>query len=335
MEKTLGNTSIYWMRKVTTLSKIRDILLLIEKRGGLRHTEIADIGIKEGIFIKKDGKPLAPTPIYHCIRATRKLGLITQDRNRKYIVNQNRPEACMLIKLNRYLVSLDREESLIFQKLIIGNSDCRNVFFWLFMGKRNFSWNNFVKYAEAVFVFPTIIKKQGEKARTKKYVNKKTGYQITLQTPLERIAIEWGLELWGEECYLIDEIYIDESKHVLYPLEQQTLKFDNFVKKFLQLYRPSPDSDWGFFPIDLVIFELAPLLRISVKEIQDRFFSIASQKLPNYIKFSSSSKGALTFRSLWQKTDKKVLRNFLKLNDVWVTHIMVHRKLWEVRQWKN
>jgi len=252
------------------------------------------------------------------------------------MVNQNKSEACMLIKLNRYLAPLNREESFIFQKLIINNLDCRNAFFWLFMGERNFSWENFVKYGGVVSIFPIVIKNQGKKVQTKRYINRKINSQIILETPVERMAIEWGLQLLGEECSLIDEIYIDEAKHILYPLNfTLSLKFDDLLRKFLQLYRPLPNSNWSFFPIDLTIFKLAPLLKISVKELHDRFFLKAYQKLPEYIKFSSSSKGALTFRSLSRKTNEKVLKNFIKLNNMWMTHIMIHNKLWEMKQWRN
>lgn len=332
MEKTVKDKSLYWMRKETSLSRLRDILLLIEKHSSLTHTKIAEIGIREGIFVKKNGNPFAPSPIYHCTRAVRKLGLITQEKNRKYIMNRNKSEACRLIKLNRYLAPLNKEEKFIFQKLLINNLDCRKTFLWLFMGKKNFSWENFVKNSREVSIFPTLIKKQGKKVRTKEYVNMKTSDKIILETPVERIAIEWGLQLWGKECALIDEIYIDETKHILYPLDiMAALKFDDFLREFLRLYTPFPSVDWSFFPIDLTIFKLAPLLRTSVEEIKDRFFMMASRELPEYVKFSSSSKGALTFRSLWEKTDKKVLKNFIKLNNVWMTHVVVHKKLWEVK----
>jgi len=333
MEKEIKDKSLYWMRKQTSLSRVRDILLLIKKNNGLTHTKIAEIGIREGIFVKKNGNPFAPTPIYHCRRAALKLGLITQEKNRKYIVNPNKFEPCRLMELNRYLAPLNREENFIFQKLLIANSDCRDVFFWLFMGKKNFSWENFVKHGGVVSILPTVIKKQGKKVRTKEYVNKETGDKIILETPVERIAIEWGLQLWGRECALIDEIYINETKHILYPLDlTAALKFDDFLRKFLRLYRPFPNMDWSFFPLDLTIFKLAPVLRTSVEEIQNSFFMTASRELPEYVKFSSSSKGALTFRSLWgEKTENKILKNFIKLNNVWVTHIVVHKKLWEVK----
>lgn len=330
MEKMVKDKRIYWMRKVN-LSRLRDILLLVEKSKGLHYSKIAELGVNEGIFISSDGTPLAHSPIYHYINTTFRLGLIVKDKDGKYISSRSKPDVCKLIKLNRYLASLNKEENLIFQKLIINAPDCREAFFWVFMGQKDFSWDDFVKYGKVVSVFPTIIKKQ-KIIRTKKYINKENNAQIVLETPIERMAIEWGLQLWGRECSLIDEIYIEEAKHILYPLNSNlSLKFDDVLRDFLQLYKPFPNSDWSFFPIDLTIFKLSPLLRISVEELQNHFFLEAYQKLPEYIKFSSSSKGALTFRSLWKKTDRKVLKNFIKLNNVWMTHVLVHKKLWEVK----
>ncbi len=340
MEKAIRD-GIYWMRKEVPLSKIRDILLLIEKYNGLRYTEIANRGIEEGIFVKKEGAPLAKTPIYHCIRTALKLQLIKQNTNRKYVSNMDKTEVHKLIELNRYLAPLNIEEKLIFQKILIDNPDCREAFFWIFMGKKAFSWDDFIKYGEVVSILPVMVemelKKKRRKMWTKRYVNEKTGDQIILKTPIERMAIEWGLQLWGRECSLIEEIYIDEKRHIVYPLNplSSPLRFEDLLDKFLQLYRPSPHSKWTFFPIDLTIFELAPLLRVSVKEIQNHFFLEAWRRLPEYIKFSSSSKGTLTFRSLSKKTDEKVLKNFIKLNNIWMTHIIVHNKLWETKQWRD
>lgn len=324
-----------------SLPKLRDVVLLIERYDNLCPSEIAEKGISERLFIKKNGTPLGKSSIYRYIHAALILKLITKNKERKYIANVANPEVCNLIEIKQcYAPFLNDGEKIIFQKLLIDSSECRSSFFWLFMGRKDFKWADFVKYGNTVSISPTVIemeiKNQKRKVRTKKYINTKTDEKIILKTYIERMAIEWGLQLWGMECSLIDEVYIDEATHVLYPLNPTlSLKFDDLLKSFLQLYKPLPNVNWSFFPIDLTTFKLAPLLRVSVKEIQDSLFLKARQKLPDYIKFSSSSKGALTFRSLSEKTDKKVLKNFIKLNNIWITHIIVHKKLWETKQWSD
>ncbi|MBT9132561.1 MAG: hypothetical protein DDT31_01047 [Syntrophomonadaceae bacterium] len=321
---------ILWMRKVE-LSKVRDTLLLVARHGGLKSSRIAEEGIKEGIFRRRDGDPLAHSPIYHYINTGLKLGLLVKDEARCYLPNPGDPLVAQLTELNRFLEPLGKQESSAFQKLIIRNTDCRNAFFWIFLGRKDFSWEEFIKLGFPVHISPVRINSKN-KAWSKKYENKITRSQLILETPGKRFAVEWGLQLWARECSLIDEVYIDETRrHILYPLDlTNTTKFDDFLKEFLKRYHPFPDGEWSFFPIDLVTYKLAPLLRAPVKEVQDRFFLEARKRMPEYIKFSSSSKGALAFRSLWgNKTDAKVLRNFFKVGDVWVTHVLVHRKLWE------
>jgi len=320
---------ILWMRKVE-LSKVRDTLLLVARHGGLKSSRIAEEGVKEGIFRRRDGGPLAHSPIYHYINTALKLGLLVKDEARCYLPNPGDPLVAQLTEAD-FLEPLGKQGSLSFQKLIIRNTDCRNAFFWIFLGRKDFSWEEFIKLGFPVHISPVRINNK-RKAWSKRYVNKITQSQLTLETPEERFAVEWGLQLWARECYLIDEIYIDETRHhILYPVDlTNTAKFDDFLKEFLERYDPFPNREWSFFPIDLVTYELAPLLRVPVKEVQDSFFLEARRRMPEYIKFSSSSKGALTFRSLWgRQTDAKVLKNFFKVDNAWVTHILVHRKLWE------
>jgi hypothetical protein len=330
MEKISRGSGLYWMRRVE-LSRVRDTLLLVARNSGMKSAKINEQGIKEGVFRRKDGTSLRPTPIYHYINTAFRFGLLVRDKERCYSPNWADPIVGRLVKLNRFLKPLESEESLLFQKLIIRNADCRKAFFWVFLGKESFSWEEFVQCGCPVFVSPTIITVNRKKIRTKKYENKLIQQQLILESRKERFAVEWGLQLWAKDCSLIDEIYIYETQHILYPLNlTNSIKFEDFLKEFLKRYQPSLDGEWRFFPIDLVIFNLAPLLRVSVEEMQARFLLEARRRLPEYIKFSSSSKGALTFRSSWEKTDAKVLRNFLKVDNFWVTHIIVHKKLWEI-----
>jgi len=329
MEKVEKEAKKYWMRRVE-LSKVRDTLLLIKGRGGLKYSKIAEEGIKEGIFRRKNGAPLAHSPIYHYVNTALQLGLLVKDKTRRYLSNSSDPMTATLIELNRFLEPLGKEENLAFQKLIIRNVDCREAFFWIFLGKEDFSWEEFTRCGSPVFISPVIISSK-KKFRSKKYENKTTQTQLVLKTPKERLAVEWGLQLWAKGCSLIDEVYIDETRHILYPLDStNTIKFEDFLQEFLRKFHPFLDSEWSFFPIDLTIFELAPLLKVSVKEMQDNFFLEAKRRMPEYIKFSSSSKGALTFRSPGgREGDRKVLESFIKINNVWMTHILVHKKLWE------
>lgn len=335
MEEVVRERKIYWMRRVA-LSKVRDTLLLVQEKGGLKYSDIIQDGIKQGIFLKESGVPFDPTTIYHYRNAALRLGLLVQDRNKCYLPNDSDNLVSELLRLGHFLEPLKEAEKLAFQKLILRNRDCRKAFFWIFLAKEEFDWGEFVAQGFPVFISPIIVRNK-KATRTKKYENKAHQVQLALGSPVERMAIEWGLQLWARECCLIDEVYIDESKHILYPVNiATTLKFEDYLRCFLGKYSPSTETEWGFFPIDLVTFELAPLLKVPVEEIQHNFFMEARQRMPEFVKFSSSSRGALVFRSSWgEKTDNKVLKNFLKLDNIWMTHMLVHRNLWEaVSAWK-
>lgn len=330
MEKVERESKIYWMRRVE-LSKVRDTFLLVEKHGGLKYTKISEEGIKEGIFRRKDGAPLAHSPIYHYVNTALRLGLLIKDGTHRYLPNLNNPITASFLKLNRFLKPLEKEEDLAFQKLIIYNTDCRKAFLWIFLGREDFTWEEFIKFGSPVFISPVIISNK-KKIRSKKYENKITQAQFILKTKRENFALEWGLQLWAKECLLIDEVYIDERRHLIYPLDStNTIKFEDSLKEFQRKYQPSPSNEWSFFPIDLLIFDLAPLLKVSVREMRDNFFLEARRRMPDQIKFSGSSKGALTFRRRGgRRADRKLLESFIKIDNVWMTHILVHKKLWEM-----
>jgi len=62
------------------LPKLRDVVLLIERYDNLYPSEIAEKGISEEVFIKKNGTPLGKSSIYRYINAALILKLITKNK---------------------------------------------------------------------------------------------------------------------------------------------------------------------------------------------------------------------------------------------------------------
>lgn len=335
MEKVNSEGKLFWMRKIS-LAKARDTLILVHRGRSLRYTDIAREGIRQGVFCRDDGRTLGHSHIYRYIRIPLRLGLLVQDDSRQYLSNIDNSSVASLIKANRFRQPLDIEEKIAFQKLITSSVDCKKAFLWMFVGKEDFEWEDFISQGTPVSVSPSTIR--GHKIyRTKKYQANISGETFTITSPVARMAIEWGLQLWALESSLIDEIYIAETKHILYPVNlTQTITFDDYLRAFVDSFTPFLKTEWSFFPLNLLVYNLAPKLRVQVKELQHNFFLEARRTMPQFIKFSSSSKGALTFRSIWDKTDVKVLRNFLKVDNTWVTHMLIHRNVWEAMPvWKH
>ena len=322
--------NIFWMRQIS-LTKARDITLMVAKYGPLSYTEISRLGIQQEILVQSNGKVLGKSHIYRYIRIPEKLGLLSQNNDKKYRANVENVNVAILLADKRFPKTLDKDEKLAYQKLIVNNQDCRDSFLWIFMGTNNFTWEDFIKKATPVSIKP-FLARDDKSFWTKEYLAQ-SGNRFILDDEVKREAIEWGLQLWLKDLSLVDEIYVNESKHILYPVDlTKSLSFSEFLMAFTKIKNTSVDSEWNIFPVNQLAFELAPLFKVPLEELQNNFFIEAGRRYPGLVKYSSSSQGALTFRSKSLKTDAKMLKSFFKSNNEWITHILVHRNIWEVNR---
>ncbi len=318
------NQKIYWMRRLD-LSKIRDIYILLHRKGPLKYSEIFVQGENTGIFLKEDGTPLAKTPRYHYLNNTLHFNIVLKDIKGYHA--RPRPGTPMVAFRNeRFGKPLNKNEKYAFRQIVVDNEDCRRAFLRMFMNADDFGEEGFLAEGVPVYVRTTEIEKDDKVFRTKAY----QGYahrEMILRSDKEKQAVEWGLKDMLFQCDLCDEVYIDPQHQVIYPLRQEGLpEFKDMLRAFLTFN--TPKKDWNFLPINELIFQLAPEFRSTKEYVKNYLFIEMRKKFTDYVKFSEASKGMPKEKQI--AIDPRFMDNYMKVGNSWKTHLIVNKKLWDV-----
>ena len=318
------NLKIYWMRRLE-LSKVRDLYILLHKKGPLKYSEVFVAGEEEGIFLKEDGTPLAKTPRYHYLNNAVHFGLVLKSTEGYYA--KPRPGTPMVAFRNeRFGKALNKNERTAFRQIIVNNEDCRRSFLRMFMNADDFSVNEFLRDGVPVYAATSVFEYEDKKLRTKLYKGY-GGREMILRSEKEKQAIEWGLKMMLFQCDLCDEVYLDPKSQVIYPLRNEGLPtFKEMLQKFLTLNTPS--KDWNFLPVNELIFQLAPEFRSTKDYVKTNLFIEMRKKYTDYVKFSEASKGVPKEKQI--VIDPRFMDNYMKVGNSWKTHLIVNKKLWDI-----
>jgi hypothetical protein len=318
------NQKIYWMRRLD-LAKIRDLYILLHRRGTMRYAEIFIEGEKEGIFLKEDGTPLAKTPRYHYLNNAYHFGLLI--KNSDGYQARPRPGTPMVAFRNeRFGKALNKNERTAFRQVIVTNLDCRRAFLRMFMDADDFTVSDFLRDGVPVFAKTARMETDDKKISTKVYRGH-SGRELILRSEKEKQAVEWGLKMMLFQCELCDEVYLDPKHQVIYPLKQEGLPgFKEMFKAFLELN--TPKKDWNFIPVNELIFQLAPVFRSTKDYVKTELFIEMRKKYTDYVKFSEASKGIPKEKQII--IDERYMDNYMRIGNSWKTHLIVNKKLWEV-----
>ena len=318
------NQKIYWMRRLD-LSKIRDLYILLHRKGTLKYTEILHEGEKAGIFLKEDGSPLAKTPRYHYLNNTYRFGIVIKD-SKGYSARPRPGTPMVAFRNERFGKPLNKNERAAFRQIIVGNEECRRAFMRMFMDADDFNAEGFLNKGVPVFARSTLLAKDDKELRTKIYKGF-SGREMILRSEKEKQAVEWGLKDMLFQCRLCDEVYIDSQQQVIYPLKKEGLpEFNEMLKTFLTLN--TPIKDWNFLPINQLIFQLAPAFRSTKDYVKNKLFIEMRKKYTDYVKFSEASKGMPKEKQI--TIDPRFMDNYMKVGNSWKTHLIVNKKLWDV-----
>lgn len=318
------NQKIYWMRRLD-LSKIRDLYILLHKKGPLKYSEVFIEGETAGIFLKEDGSPLAKTPRYHYLNNAYHFKLLIKG-NDGYNARPRPGTSMVAFRNERFGKSLNKNEKNAFRNIIVSNLDCRRAFLRMFMDSDDFDVKQFLNEGVPVYARTTTLNVDGNELRTKIY----RGFanrEMVLRSEKEKQAVEWGLKMMLFQCNLCDEVYIDPQHQVIYPLKQEGLpEFKEMLQKFLMMNTPT--KDWNFLPINELIFQLAPEFRSTKDYVKTELFIEMRKKYTDYVKFSEASKGMPKERQII--IDPRFMDNYMKVGTSWKTHLIVNKKLWDI-----
>jgi hypothetical protein len=341
MGEEMKKRETLWMRYVD-FNNIKDLLHLVyENNGKLRAGILEQLGIEEGILLKKEnGKPLTHTPRYHYRKVMEGLGL-AEVRQKFYYVSKDK-RVREFIELTSFKKPLSPEAKEILREIIVGNNDCRKYFFDVFMEEDTYTLEDLRKEGEYIIVETKSMreppaekkmeqKKNNENTRKKKKVGavilkNPSGKAIELKTQDEIHAIYWGVRLWSLELEITDEILMNFAEgRMIYPVNP------DFSDKFLinvllnKIKADSSDSEWVVLHIPTFIKDVALSTRFSVDKIKN-FLKDLKIKYPLFTMLIPSSTMFIDIKTPFEKQDSAIYNSYLyKRGTGYISHLRIGR----------
>ncbi|KPJ58778.1 MAG: hypothetical protein AMJ42_02640 [Deltaproteobacteria bacterium DG_8] len=330
-----------WMRYVD-FEKIKDMLHLVyENNGKLRAGTLEQLGIEEGILVKKEnGIPLTHSPRYHYRKVMEGLDLVEVREKIYHILEDER--VLEFIELTSFKKDMSPEAKGILREIIVGNNDCRKYFFDVFMEKDTYTLEDLRKEGEYIIVETKSMrepsadkrmeqKKNNENIRKKKkagavILKNPSGKEIELKTQDEIHAIYWGVRLWALELEMTDEIFMSFAEgRIIYPINS------DFSDKILinhllnKIKADNSDSEWVVLHIPTFIKEVALSTRFSVDKIKN-FLKDLKIKYPLSTMLIPSSTMFIDIKTPFEKQDSAFRDSYLYKQGIgYISHLRIGR----------
>ena len=329
-----------WMRYVD-FNNIKDLLHLVyENNGKLRAGILEQLGIEEGILLKKEnGKPLTHTPRYHYRKVMEGLGL-AEVRQKFYYVSKDK-RVREFIELTSFKKPLSPEAKEILREIIVGNNDCRKYFFDVFMEEDTYTLEDLRKEGQYIIVETKSMreppaekkmeqKKNNENIRKKKKVGavilkNPSGKEIELKTQDKIHAIYWGVRLWALELGITDEILMSFAEgRIIYPVNpdfSDKILINHLLNK---IKADNSDSEWVVLHIPTFIKEVALSTRFSVDKIKN-FLTDLKTKYPLSTMLIPSSTMFIDIKTPFQTQDLIYRKSYLEQREGYISHLRIQR----------
>lgn len=331
-----------WMRFVD-FENVKKLLHLIhENNGKLRAVELERLGIKKGIFIKKEStEPMSHTPRYHYRKVMENLDLV-EIRDMHYYVSE-RERVQKFLRATDFGSSMSQEAKEILRDIIVENEDCKRHFFDIFVD-RSYSTLDDLRRRGTYVVVKTasmegFIHERWMVHERVSLLRKRTG-TIVLENPLGKVielrtqdeihAVYWGIRLWAVELGITNEIMTSFGEgRIIY------LVNPDFSKKVLgekiadHIEMDESDSEWSLIHIPSFIKDVALSNRFSVDEMKN-FILEMKRRHPSLIMFVPTSTLFIDIRTPFEKQDS-VIRNLYvyEKGKGYISHMRVRKNILE------
>ena len=330
-----------WMRYVD-FKKIKDMLHLVyENNGKLRAGTLEQLGVKEGILVKKEnGKPLKHTSRYHYRKVMEGLALVEVRQKFYYVPRDKR--VMEFIELTIFKKDMPSEAKEILGEIIVGNNDCRKYFFNVFIEKDMYSLEDLRKEGKHIIVETKSMReppikieygaeKNNRNIRKKKKIGaiilkNSSGKMIKLITQDEIHAIYWGVRLWALELGITNEILMSFAEgRIIYPINpyfSDKILINHLLNK---IKADNSDSEWVVVHIPTFIKEVVLSTRFSVNKIKC-FLKDFKIKYPLSTMFIPSSTMFINIKTPFEKQDSAIYNSYLYKKGVgYISHLRIEK----------
>ena len=324
-------TTRSWMRAVSFAGLHRILRAVGDAPNGLRAKEINELVLEGGVTLTPRSSQPKPTTLYHYRNALLRLRALVRDGLR-LVANIDNPDVRALLcqpppaNGNQVLSDVARES---FASLVLGNEECRSLFFDIFMpaavgctsvsGFRDngvpVSWTRKTSSGTVEVLFE----------------NKSTGRTVRHISSECVPAILYGLRYWArDELKLIDEYSRSANGGVvMYPVSRRStssLDRDSSVMQAVSFLLDSHTTDeWTLFSISDLIIDYCQAHR-QPRAILFDAIDWLRREWPHHTVLIPTSRALATIAATSPQQEILELRRYYKSSrGPYISHIRLHR----------
>ena len=309
----------YWMRAVSFTALLHTLHLIADSPDGLTAGEIDIALLARDALRTRRNLPPARTTLYHYRNTLLRLGAVQRVGSRLH-PNRRHAAVCELLRHRVEGHGLDEPAHDQFANLVLGNHDCRRLFFDLFLpyvgDAVTAQW--FRDHGRPV----TWRKDRGAGA----VFRDETGTAACYRSPSAIKAVLYGLRYWArDELSLIDEYGSIDGTAVMFPIRHEVSTLA-MVETVLSLCTRS--SAWSMFSILDLIQHCCVLHHQPTARLYAAIRALV-RAWPGHIALIPTSRSLATLTSGSPSRDELELRRYFTNEDggPYISHIRIHREV--------
>ena len=323
-------SSPYWMRSVSFAGLHRILHAIGDTPCGLRAKEINDLVLSQKLTLTPRSSPPKPTTLYHYRNALLHLRALERD-GKRLRVNVDNSDVCDLL---RQPAPADGDQSLNasarehFAALVVNNTQCRTLFFDLFMPSDRIcaSVSDFRSNGAPV----TWMRKRLSSTTKVVFENKIAERTVWHTSPESVPALLYGLRYWArDELKLIDECSQRTDGRVLmfpvYGRTSSTHQDERSVRKAVRFLLDHRTADeWTLFSISDLIVDYCQTHR-QPRAVLFAAIAWLRREWPHHTVLIPTSHGLATLTAMSPQQEALELRRYYKTtNGPYISHFRIH-----------
>ncbi|MHB0875202.1 MAG: hypothetical protein ACYC5O_04050 [Anaerolineae bacterium] len=263
--------------------------------------------------------------MYHYSNTLYRIGVLER-RARRYHVQVSDPDVCMLIgALQPGKGKLSLAEAAAFARLVVGNSDCQDHFFGMFVGGGAPTLDSLLTQGEPVawrwestLDKPLVLLRSAD-GRTEKVLSSEEQIQ----------AILWGVRYWArDELGFLDELYLEDEGMVMYPVVPGPPAAEpRLLPALMRMVSEGHTGAWTTLSVRQVARELGPAYHVSLMVVFATLLDLY-RKYPQYTVLIPTSQSFATLTARGRLAEALQMRSYLvDEQGRLVSHVRLHRSL--------
>lgn len=330
-----------WMRYVQFDRIVWALQMLARHANGtFRAGQLELEGIRQSIFVVRDGHPFSRSTLYHYRKVMEGLGLI-QLQQGAYSLGNNPLLEHLLSVAGVQPQPLGHAAKEVLAQIVSSNGDCRRTFFDLMMVDKGYGLEDLRSRGRPIqmFSFPQVKpaadltgKPVVSQGHTRSDVVLKSDAGISRLDSADTVnAVAWGVRLWARDLGITDEIITDPSEGRLIcpvlsstsPIQVEALLRDTIREQV----RAGESGTWVILYVPSLMRTMLVDHHIPLSLTQDAFLTLYSAARDAMMLLPTST-AFIDIKTPFVRQDQAFRNLYLQApNGTLISHIRVHRDI--------